>query len=141
MAIALEGQKHFTECKTTAPSMLPKDGAFLQGWKSKECLVLQCVLGIESCLLPVRCLVKAGTGLNATFATGALSFSSSQLRMYEHYPCTHSCVADLFNAIQGQTHSGRSRACCFPWPAGRKTSELHFRSGFLEQTACACKAS
>lgn len=35
----------------------------------------------------------------------------------------------------------QSRACCFPCPAGRKTSELHFRSGFLEQTAGAHKAS
>lgn len=65
------------------------DEAFSKSWKNKECLVLQRVLGMKSCLLPVRCLVKAGTGLNATFATDDLSLSCSQLRMYEHYPCTH----------------------------------------------------
>lgn len=86
---------HYTQRAKTqsarllAPDMLPTDGAFSKSWKYKECLVPQRVPGIKSCLLPVRGLVKAGTGLNATFTTGDLSLSYSQLRMYQHHPCTH----------------------------------------------------
>lgn len=138
MDIAFKGQNHFAECKATAPSTLPKVGALSEAWKSKECSVLQCVLGIECCLLPVRCLVRAGTGLNATFATGASFLSSSQLRMYEHLPL-HTLMSWHTRSMQ---FNGRLiQACCFPCPAEKKTSGLHFRSGFLEQTAFACKAS
>lgn len=51
-------------------------------------------------VLPVACLVKAGTGLNATFGTGDLSLSYSQLSMHEHYPCTHLVCWQTFNVIQ-----------------------------------------
>lgn len=64
-----------------------------------QCLVLQHRVGIKSCQLPVRCLVKAGTGLlNATFTRGDLSFYSENMT-----PAHADVLAELFNTIQ--THS------------------------------------
>lgn len=141
MDIALKGQKHSTECKATAPSTPPKVGAFSEAWKSKECSVLQCVMGIECCLLPVRGLVRAGTGLNATFATGASFLSSSQLRMYEHYPCTHSWAGILVQCNSMADSFRQEQSLLLPLSSLEKNFRTHFRNGFLEQTACACKAS
>lgn len=133
-----KGKNILQSARLLAPSMLPKDGAFSESWKYKECLVLQHILGIQSCLLPVKRLVKAGTGLNATFATGDLSLSYSQLSMHEHYPCTHLMCWQTFNAIQCRLTQERADLAASLVQLGEKTSELHFRSSSLEQTACAC---
>lgn len=58
---------------------------------------------IRSCLLPLRCLVKAGTGLlNATYATGDIILLLSAENVLTLPLHTPDVLADMFNAIQAR---------------------------------------